>query len=158
MWLSGHLTNKNVLQVFDRFKNCSDNVKKWLSANNLKLNHDQTKFIIFGSKMQCEKTQQHFPVNILHRHLSSPAEAVKHIFFFLAISRVSSISEGISHVMLLSWLPVHSTIVNPCLEVSLLYISLRACVCMCALVIFLHKPLYLIHLCMYLQKICRQCL
>ena len=33
-----HLTHKNVAHAFDRLKSCLDDVKKWLSANKLKLN------------------------------------------------------------------------------------------------------------------------
>ena len=43
-----HLTHKNVVHAFDRLKSCLDDVKKWLSANKLKLNPDKTDFIIFG--------------------------------------------------------------------------------------------------------------
>ena len=37
-----HLTHKNVAKAFDRLKSCFDDVKKWLSANKLKLNPDKT--------------------------------------------------------------------------------------------------------------------
>ena len=50
-----HLTHKNVAHTFDRLKICLDDIKKWLSANTLKLNPDKTVFIIFGSKTQPEK-------------------------------------------------------------------------------------------------------
>ena len=60
-----HLTHKNVAHVFDRLKTCLDDVKKWLSANKLKLNPDQTEFITFGSKIQHEEVNKFFPVNIL---------------------------------------------------------------------------------------------
>ena len=45
-----HLTHNNVAHAFDRLKSCLDDVKKWLSANKLKLNPDKTEFIIFGTK------------------------------------------------------------------------------------------------------------
>ena len=60
-----HLTHKNVAHAFDRLKSSLDDVKKWLSANKLKLNPDKTEFIIFGSKLQCEKLNKSFPVDIL---------------------------------------------------------------------------------------------
>ena len=50
-----HLRQKNVVRAFDRLKTCLDYVKKWLSANKLKLKPDKTELIIFGSKMQHEK-------------------------------------------------------------------------------------------------------
>ena len=65
-----HLTHKNVAHAFDRLKSCLEDVKKWLSANKLKLNPDKTKFIVFGSKIQCEKINKSFPVNILGNFIS----------------------------------------------------------------------------------------
>ena len=59
-----HLTHKNVAHAFDRLKICLDDIKKWLSANKLKLNPDKTEFIIFGSKLR-EKLNKSIPVNIL---------------------------------------------------------------------------------------------
>ena len=53
-------------------------VENWLSANKLKLNPDKTEFIILGSKIQCEKLNKSFPVNILGNFLS-PAEAVRNL-------------------------------------------------------------------------------
>ena len=37
---------KRATQAFDRLKNCLDDVRKWLSANKLKLNPDKTEFIL----------------------------------------------------------------------------------------------------------------
>ena len=52
-----HLTRKNVAHVFDRLKSCLDDVKKWLSANMLKLNPYKTEFIVLAKKYSI-KTQQ----------------------------------------------------------------------------------------------------
>ena len=41
-----HLTHKNVAHAFDRLKSCLEDVKKWLSANNLKLNPDKTELFL----------------------------------------------------------------------------------------------------------------
>ena len=49
-----HLTHKNVALALDKLSR-DDDVKRWLSTNNLKLNPDETEFIVFGSKAQCEK-------------------------------------------------------------------------------------------------------
>ena len=65
-----HLRHKNVVHVLDRLKSCLDDVKKWLSANKLKLNPDKTEFIVFGSKIQHEKWNKSFPVNILGNFFS----------------------------------------------------------------------------------------
>ena len=46
MQLYVHLTHKNVVHHFDRLKSCLDYVKKWLSANKLKLNSDKTLFLV----------------------------------------------------------------------------------------------------------------
>ena len=70
-----HLTHKNVSHAFDRLESCLEDVKKWLSANKLKLNPDKTEFIVFGSKIQREKLNKSFPVNILGNFLS-PVGAV----------------------------------------------------------------------------------
>ena len=74
-----HLTHKNVAHAFDRLKRCLEDVKKWLSANKLKLHPDKkTEFIIFGSKIQHEKLNKSFPVNILGNFLS-PVGAVRNL-------------------------------------------------------------------------------
>ena len=61
----------------DRLKSCLDDVKKWLSANKLKLNPEKTEFIIFGSKLR-EKLNKSFPVDILGNFLS-PAGTVRNL-------------------------------------------------------------------------------
>ena len=58
-----------MVYAFDRLKSCLDDVKKWLSANKLKLNPHKTEFIIFGSKIH-EKLNKSFPVYILGNFLS----------------------------------------------------------------------------------------
>ena len=52
-----YLTQKNVAHAFDMLKRCLEDVKKWLSANKLKLNPDKTKFIVLVQKYSM-KTQQ----------------------------------------------------------------------------------------------------
>ena len=74
MQLYVHLTHKNVAHAFGRLKTCLDDVKKWLSANKLKLNP----FIIFGSETQCEKHNKSFPVNILG-YFPSPAKTFRNV-------------------------------------------------------------------------------
>ena len=69
-----HLTHKNVSHAFDRLERCLEDVKKWLSANKLKLNPDKTEFIVFGSKIHREKLNKSFPVNILGNFLSPVGE------------------------------------------------------------------------------------
>ena len=64
--------------AFDTLKACLDDVKKWLSANNLKLNPDKTEFIICSSKMQCKKLNKSSPVNNLGNFLF-PAEVVRNL-------------------------------------------------------------------------------
>ena len=60
--------------VFDRLKSCLEVVKKWLSANKLKVNPHKTEFIVFGSQIHREKLNKSFPVNILGNFLSSVGE------------------------------------------------------------------------------------
>ena len=73
-----HLTHKNVAHACDRLKSCLEDVKKWLSASKLKLNTDKTEFIVFGSKIQREKLNKSFPVNILGYFLF-PVGAVRNL-------------------------------------------------------------------------------
>ena len=68
-----------------------DYVKKWLSANKLKLNPDKTEFMIFGLKTQHENLSKSFLVNILGNFLS-PAEEVRKLVvwfdsYFFSFSR-----------------------------------------------------------------------
>ena len=60
-----HLTHKDVPSAFDKLSRCLEDVKRWLSRNKLKLNPDNTEFIVFGSKSQYEKLNHLFPVNIV---------------------------------------------------------------------------------------------
>ena len=55
-----------------------DDVRKWLSANKLKLNPDKTEFILFGSRNVRTKLSKFFPVNILG-NLLSPVDAIKNL-------------------------------------------------------------------------------
>ena len=73
-----HLTHNHATQAFDRLKNCLDDVRKWLSANKLKLNPDKTEFILFGSRNVRTKLRKFFPVNILG-NLLSPVDAIKNL-------------------------------------------------------------------------------
>ena len=73
-----HLTHKNVSHAFDRLERCLEDVKKWLSANTLKLNPHKTEFIVFGSKTHREKLNKSFPVNILGNFLS-PVGVVRNL-------------------------------------------------------------------------------
>ena len=77
-----HFTHKNVSHAFDRLERCLEDVKKWLSANKLKLNPDKTEFIVFGSKIQHEKLNKSFPVNILGNFLS-PVRVVRNLGVWL---------------------------------------------------------------------------
>ena len=73
-----HLTHNHATQAFDRLENCLDDVRKWLSANKLKLNPDKTEFILFGSRNVRTKLRKFFPVNILG-NLLSPVDAIKNL-------------------------------------------------------------------------------
>ena len=59
MQLYVHLTHMNVTHAFDRLKTYLDDIKKWLSANKLRLNPDKTELIIFGSRIR-EKLKTSF--------------------------------------------------------------------------------------------------
>ena len=57
---------------------CLDDVKEWMSTSKLKLNPDQTEFIIFGSKRQRDKLKACFPIDILGNSLC-PVDSVKNL-------------------------------------------------------------------------------
>ena len=73
-----HFTHKNVALALDKLSRCLEDVKRWLSTNKLKLNTDNTEFIVFGSKSQCEKLNYSYPVKILG-NLISPVDAVRNL-------------------------------------------------------------------------------
>ena len=89
-----HLTHNHATQAFDRLKNCLNDVRRWLSANKLKLNPDKTEFILFGSRNARTKLSKFFPVNILG-YLLSPVDAIRnlgvwfdsHIVLFIYMSK-----------------------------------------------------------------------
>ena len=67
-----HLTHNHATQAFDRLKNCLDDVRRWLSANKLKLNPDKTE------RNARTKLSKFFPVNILG-NLLSPVDAIRNL-------------------------------------------------------------------------------
>ena len=89
-----HLTHNHATQAFDRLKNCLDDVRKWLSANKLKLNPDKTEFILFGSRNVRTKLRKFFPVNILG-NLLSPVDAIKNLGVCLTLIFPSLAMSGI---------------------------------------------------------------
>ena len=66
-------------QAFDGLKDCLNDVKKWLSTNNLNLNPDKTEFIIFGSKIQHKKTWNNFFSVSIFGNFFSPVEVVRNL-------------------------------------------------------------------------------
>ena len=85
------------MQMVHSYMLILDDVKKWLSANKLKLNADKTEFIIFGVKIQCEKLNKSFPVNILGSFLcqgwsGTLVYGLIVIFPFQGMSRISASS------------------------------------------------------------------
>ena len=49
---------------------CLNDIHVWMCENKLKLNHDQTEFIVFGAKNRYKWLSDSFPVNILGNCLS----------------------------------------------------------------------------------------
>ena len=60
-----HLTHKNVSHAFDRLERCLEDVKKWLSANKLKLNPDKTEFIVLVQKFTVKNSTNPFQLTFL---------------------------------------------------------------------------------------------
>ena len=50
-----HLCQMNASTSFEQLNRCLDEVKEWISTSKLKLNPDNTEFILFGSKRQRDK-------------------------------------------------------------------------------------------------------
>ena len=73
-----HLSYRNASAAFDKLNRCLQNVKEWMSASKLKLNHDKTEFILFGSKKQRERLNTCFPIDILGNPLH-PTESVRNL-------------------------------------------------------------------------------
>ena len=45
-----YLSPEDCFKSIDRLKSCLNNIQVWMSDNKLKLNPDQTEFIVFGAK------------------------------------------------------------------------------------------------------------
>ena len=73
-----HLSQKNASAAFEQLNRCLDDVKKWMSANKLKLNPDKAEFFIFDSKRQRDKLKACFPSNILGSLLCS-VDSIKNL-------------------------------------------------------------------------------
>ena len=70
------LSNKEATSAFANLNSCLKDIQDWMLSCKLKLNPDETEFIVFGSKLQHEKLKACFPVNILG-NLLCPADLVK---------------------------------------------------------------------------------
>ena len=66
-----HLSQKNASAAFEQLNRCLNDVKEWMSTSKLKLNPNQTEFIIFGLKRQRNKLKACFPIDILGSPLCS---------------------------------------------------------------------------------------
>ena len=73
-----HLSQKNASAVFEQLNRCVDDVKEWMPTSRLKLNSDQTEFIICGSKRQRKNLKAFFSINILDSPLC-PVDSVKNL-------------------------------------------------------------------------------
>ena len=60
-----HLLHMNASAAFLKLNRCLQDVKEWMSASKLKLNPDKSEFILFGSKIQRERLNVCFPIDIL---------------------------------------------------------------------------------------------
>ena len=68
----------NASAAFDKLNRCIQDVKERMSASKLKLNPDKTEFILFGSKIQRERLNASFPIDILGNPLP-PTESVRNL-------------------------------------------------------------------------------
>ena len=72
------LSHRNASAAFDKLNRCLQDVKEWMSASKLKLNPDETEFILFGSKKLRERLNACFPIDILGNPLH-PTESVRNL-------------------------------------------------------------------------------
>ena len=73
-----HLSHKNASSALAKLNACLCDVQEWMSLSKLKLNHEKTEFIVFGSKAQRQKISSHFPVSILSS-LLHPVDSVRNL-------------------------------------------------------------------------------
>ena len=73
-----HLSPNDSLKSFDRLKSCMNDIQVWMSEDKLKLNPDETEFIVYGAKDRHRWLSDSFPVYILGNCLS-PAVVVRNL-------------------------------------------------------------------------------
>ena len=59
-----HLSPEDSLKSLNHLKSCLKHIQVWMSENKLKLNPDETVFIVFGAKDRYKWLSDSFPVNI----------------------------------------------------------------------------------------------
>ena len=68
-----HLTHKNVALALDKLSHCLEDVKRWLSTNKLKLNPDETEFIVFAQSLSVKnlitRSQSTYLVILYHQQM-----------------------------------------------------------------------------------------
>ena len=115
-----HLSHKNASSALAKLNACLQDVQRWMSLSELKLNPEKTKFIVFGSKAQHQKISSHFPVSILGSLLHA-----KRAFFGCVtfVEYDSILLPKWQSLLQMPWLVVVWTIVTLCLEVCHVSIS-----------------------------------
>ena len=73
-----HMSHKNAALGFDKPNSYLLDIQKWMLSSMLKLNHDKTQFIIFGSHVQLKKLDPYLPVMIFGNFMH-PAVVVKNL-------------------------------------------------------------------------------
>ena len=72
------MSHKNAALSFEKLNSYLLNVQEWMSSRMLKLNHDKTEFIIFGSHAQLKKLDPYLSVRIFGNFMQ-PAVVVKNL-------------------------------------------------------------------------------
>ena len=72
------ITPENVTTAIPEIQSCLESVQSWMDYSKLKLNPDKTEFIVFGSKVLCNKLSHIFPVNNIG-NISSPSDKVRNL-------------------------------------------------------------------------------
>ena len=73
-----HSLQQIFLTLYKKLKNCLNDIQNFMFTNKLKLNPDETEFILICSKNNRKQLLPNFPINILGNQVS-PAQSVKNL-------------------------------------------------------------------------------
>ena len=90
------LSPANFFHSIQKLKNCLNDIQNFMFTNKLKLNPDQTEFILIGSKNNHTQLLPHFPIDILGNQVSQ-SQSVKNLG--VVFDSNFTFSDHVSHVI-----------------------------------------------------------